>query len=261
MIGDRALVSPRGITARALRLVDRTAFRRSDLVIADTAAQARYFADAFGLPAERVGVCFVGAEDRLFRPGPACGRTSSPCSSSASSSRCTGSRPSSALRLCARTSSSASSEAASSTRCSTTKPENVRHERWAEYERLPDLYRSAGCALGIFGPSAKAARVIPNKAFQALATQTPLITADTPAARELLEDGRDALLVPPADPEALALAVRRLASDPVLGAEIAARGHATYAKNASEDVLGRRWRDLIERLISDHPTGARATAR
>ena len=133
-----------------------------------------------------------------------------------------------------------------------TKPENVRHERWAEYERLPDLYRSAGCALGIFGASAKAARVIPNKAFQALATQTPLITADTPAARELLEDGRDALLVPPADPEALALAVRRLASDPMLGAEIAARGHATYAENASEDVLGRRWRDLIERLISAH---------
>ena len=70
MIGDRALVSPRGITAKALRLVDRTAFGRSDLVIADTAAQARYFADAFGLPAERVGVCFVGAEDRLFLPGP-----------------------------------------------------------------------------------------------------------------------------------------------------------------------------------------------
>ena len=46
--------------------------------------------------------------------------------------------------------------------------------------------------------------MIPNKAFQALACGTPLVTADTPAARELLQDGESALLVPPGDPEALA---------------------------------------------------------
>ena len=48
--------------------------------------------------------------------------------------------------------------------------------------------------------------MIPNKAFQALACGTPLVTADTPAARELLADGESALLVPPGDPEALAAA-------------------------------------------------------
>ena len=50
-------------------MVDRTAFRRSDLVVADTDAHARYFAEAFDLPAERLAVCFVGADDRLFTPG------------------------------------------------------------------------------------------------------------------------------------------------------------------------------------------------
>jgi glycosyltransferase involved in cell wall biosynthesis len=91
--------------------------------------------------------------------------------------------------------------------------------------------------------------VIPNKAFQALACGAPLITADTPAARELLTDGVSALLVPPGDPEALAGAVRRLAGDVELARRIATGGRSAYERQASEPVLGERWRELIERLL------------
>jgi glycosyltransferase involved in cell wall biosynthesis len=103
--------------------------------------------------------------------------------------------------------------------------------------------------LGVFGGSDKAKRVIPNKAFQALACGVPLVTADTPAARELLTDGSDALLVPPADPEALAAAIRRLAADGALAAGIAAGGLETYRARASENVLGRHWRSLVEGVL------------
>jgi glycosyltransferase involved in cell wall biosynthesis len=127
---------------------------------------------------------------------------------------------------------------------------NVRWEPWVAYESLAQLYRSAGCALGIFGTSEKAARVIPNKAFQALATATPLITSDTPASRELLEHDRDALLVPPGDASALAEAVRRLARDSTLRSEIGVHGRATYESHATEEVLGRRWLGLLEKLVS-----------
>jgi glycosyltransferase involved in cell wall biosynthesis len=75
------------------------------------------------------------------------------------------------------------------------------------------------------------------------------VTADTPAARELLADGESALLVPPGDPQGLAAALRRLAGDPELTARLAAGGYATYRGRASEDVLGRRWRGLIEQLL------------
>jgi glycosyltransferase involved in cell wall biosynthesis len=92
--------------------------------------------------------------------------------------------------------------------------------------------------------------VIPNKAFQALACGTPLVTADTPGARELLRDGESALLVAPGEPEALAGALRRLAADPALAERIGAGGHAAYRAHASEDVLGRRWRGLLERLCA-----------
>ena len=104
--------------------------------------------------------------------------------------------------------------------------------------------------------------MIPNKAFQALACGAPLVTADTPAVRELLSDGESALLVPPGDPAALAAALRRLASDPALAEavrrlaadeqlarRIASGGRAAYERNASETVLGERWRGLIEGVL------------
>src|SRR5439155_12304820 len=92
-------------------------------------------------------------------------------------------------------------------------PANVECVPWVEYDRLPDEYRRAGCALGVFGTGPKAMRVIPNKAFQALACGTPLVTARSPAIAELLVDGESGLLVPAGDPAALASAVRRVAGD------------------------------------------------
>ncbi len=76
--------------------------------------------------------------------------------------------------------------------------------------------------------------MIPNKAFQALACGTPLVTADTPAARELLRDGESALLVPPGDAGALAAALARLAAEPALAASLSAGGLAAYRAQASE---------------------------
>jgi glycosyltransferase involved in cell wall biosynthesis len=249
MVADRRVVSPRSPMATALRMVDRVAFRWADLVVADTAAHGRYFLEHFALTEDRVDVCFVGAEDRLFRPGAR--------DTSAFHALFVGKLIPlhgletilGAAALCPdiefRIVGSGQLDDVLSSRAA-----NVVWDRWTEYERLPDLYRSAGCALGIFGVSEKAARVIPNKAFQALATKTPLITADTPAARELLEHERDALLVPPGRSEALAAAVHRLALDAALRDRIASAGRETYEAHASEEALGHRWRALLERLVA-----------
>jgi glycosyltransferase involved in cell wall biosynthesis len=228
--------------------VDRRAFRRADLVVADTAAQARFFCDEFGLPENRVQVCFVGAEDRLFRPGwqperpfhalfvgkliPLHGLETILAAA----------RIASEIRF--KVVGSGQLESLLADRAA-----NVEWVPWVEYEDLPGEIQAAGCALGIFGTGAKAARVIPNKAFQAIACGTPLVTADTPAARELLVNGVDALLVPPGDAGALANAVRRLAGDAVLRAEIGSGGRATYEARADEATLGLRWRNIVERAI------------
>jgi glycosyltransferase involved in cell wall biosynthesis len=247
LVGDRARFRPGSIAARTLAAIDRRALQAADLVVADTEAGADDLAARGRIPQKRVAVCLVGAEERVFRPG---WQRREPFVAlfvgkliplQGVETVLDAARLAPEIRF--RVVGSGQQEGALEAR-----PANVEWTPWVEYERLPAELHASGCALGIFGTSAKARRVIPNKAFQALACGTPLVTADTRAARELLADGVSALLVPPGDPEALAAAVRRLAGDGALAERIAARGHAVYREQASEAVLGARWRSLLEAL-------------
>jgi glycosyltransferase involved in cell wall biosynthesis len=246
LVADRGRFRPGGLAARALAAIDRRAFAAADLVVADTEAQAQLFRD---LGARKVEVCLVGAEERLFRPGwdPPAEFTALlvgkliPLHGLETILSAARLAPELRFRVVG---------SGQLGRLLDDRPPNVEHVSWVDYELLSFELHRASCALGIFGTSAKAARVIPNKAFQALACGTPLVTADTPAARELLRDGESALLVPAGDPAALAETLRRLAAEPALAAALAAGGLAAYRARASEHVLGGRWRGLLEQLVA-----------
>jgi glycosyltransferase involved in cell wall biosynthesis len=123
------------------------------------------------------------------------------------------------------------------------------------YELLDREIASSAMCLGIFGTSAKAARVVPNKVFQAMAVGRPIVTADTPAAREVLTDGEDAVLVPAGDPGALAEAMIGLASDPERRARLGANAHRRFVETGAPDVVARRFLASLDRL------GDRSAAR
>jgi glycosyltransferase involved in cell wall biosynthesis len=247
-VADRGRFTPTSAVARALRSIDRRALRAADLVVADTEADADFLASLAEIPRSRVEVCLVGAEERVFSPGWA---PADPFEAlfvgkliplHGVETVLEAARLAPELRF--RVVGSGQLEPLLHDR-----PPNVEHVPWLEYEDLPGELHRAGCALGIFGSSEKASRVIPNKVFQALACGTPVVTADTPAARELLADRASALLIPPGDAAALAAAVTRLAEDPSLTRRVANGGLAAYRSRASERVLGERWRSLIESLV------------
>jgi len=96
---------------------------------------------------------------------------------------------------------------------------------WVESETLPKLVADHDVCLGIFGTTAKALRVVPNKVFQGAAAGCVIVTSDTPPQRRLLED--TAVFVPAGDPGALVGALRHLATDRAGVADLraAARRH------------------------------------
>ena len=246
LVADRGRFHPGGVAARILTAIDRAAFRAADLVVADTAANAARLSELTGAPS--IAVCFVGAEERVFRPAwrPPDRFTALfvgkliPLHGVDTVLAAAALAPEIHFRVVGT---------GQLDHLLRERPANVEHVPWIDYERLPHALHRASCALGIFGTSDKARRVIPNKAFQALACGTPLVTADTPAARELLRDGESALLVPAGDPHALAASLRRLATDPALLGALSAGGLDTYRAQASEQVLGIRWRELIRGLL------------
>ena len=248
LVADRGRFAAGSPAARALLHLDRRALAAADLVVADTEANGRFYVEQLGVDPARLRVCLVGAEDDVFHPG-----TPNDVSFHAVFvGKLIPLHGLETILAAARLAPEVPFRIVGSGQLEpllADAPANVEHVPWVDYGALPDELRAAGCALGVFGASEKAARVIPNKAFQALACAVPLVTADTPAARELLTDGVDSILVPRGDPAALAAAVRRLDADPALRRSIGGAGRATYDNRAAEDVLGRRWRAIFEDLV------------
>jgi glycosyltransferase involved in cell wall biosynthesis len=216
LVEVRRRFRPRSTAATVLRAVDSRALRLPDLVVCGTEAEAAYLRD---LGAKRTATIFLGADDSVF-----C-ETWSPT------------YPFSALYV---------TDASADTVEAAMQQVDVPLRVVMPYELLEDdagiTFARAGIVLGSFRDS----RAIPASVFDALATGTPVITADTAAVRELLVDGESALLVPPSDAGSLAQAVRRLAEDEQLRTRLARRGHEVFAERASREVRGAQWRDALD---------------
>lgn len=65
-----------------------------------------------------------------------------------------------------------------------------------------------------------------NALLEAMAAGLPIIATDVGGNREALDDGQAGMLVPPHDPDALSLAIRKLLDDDVLRSQVAAKAKA-----------------------------------
>jgi glycosyltransferase involved in cell wall biosynthesis len=259
---DWQLASKKSLWARLCRFADRAACRLATLVLVDTEAQQKFFCREFGLAREKVCWLYVGADDSLFAPSV------------------TPARPG-ALRVlyvgnyvplhgvpiilqAARLLDGEeiefwligeNHEASGLNDLKDSNSEHLRFFPWMPPHELRDKINESDVCLGIFGTSDKAKRVIPGKAFLALAMGKPLITGDSPAARELLEDGENAILCEMGSAGALADAIRRLQKDVSLRQQIGEEGRKLFQKKCRPKILGLRLAHLIQAILQRKETG------
>ena len=162
------------VAARRLLRWEGELFRRSDVVVADTKAHADFFHDAHGVARSQLAVIPVSAEESFFAPQPVRENRrriralfygsfiglQGPQFIAAAAQQVSdvdwtfiGSGP--LLDECRQIAGDCS---------------HVKFVSRVPYETLPAEIGKADVLLGVFGTSAKAGRVIPNKVYQALAS-------------------------------------------------------------------------------------------
>jgi glycosyltransferase involved in cell wall biosynthesis len=208
-------------TPQAQRLLawEKAILSSVDYVIADTQGHAEFFERNFNLPKEKLAVIPVSAEEALFTPAllqPKKGKLEALFFGSFIGLQA----PDvivEAAKLCGApihwTLLGSGPELSRCERLAAGYP-SISFEAYLPYEQLPARIHKADILLGIFGTSDKAARVIPNKVYQALACGRPVITrvSDAYSDRESINE-KGVVQISPGDPLALAEAISQIYDD------------------------------------------------
>jgi glycosyltransferase involved in cell wall biosynthesis len=95
---------------------------------------------------------------------------------------------------------------------------------------------------------------MPNALLEALAAGTPSVATEVPGTLEVARHEREALLVPPGDPVALASALERLLADEALRTRLRSAGWERVAERYDVDRAAERYAATLADAASEAPT-------
>ena len=126
--------------------------------------------------------------------------------------------------------------------------DNIKFIDFMPEKDLPKYISQSDVGLGIFGSSHKAERSIPNKVFQLLAMEKPIITIDCPALRELLTHNESVYFCQKANPSSLADAIKTLKNNNELRSTIAKEGYNIFIKKCTIKSISNDMETVIKSL-------------
>ncbi len=252
---DRQRVHSESVKAKLMYLLDYLALRNANLVLSDTIAHAKYYSCLYNIQFNAFRRVFVGSDDETFYP-----RIYKKENDSFLVMFWGGFIPLQGVKYII--------EAANLLKdygdikfelrgfgqtyyetLEISKSLGVKNitfsPSWIPYSELPGFIAEADVCLGIFGETGKAKRVVPNKAVEALAMRKSLITGDSPAAREVLSSEENCILVPMADPKAIANAILELKQNKKLRVSIAENGYQLFKEKFSPMAVGKELKSVL----------------
>lgn len=127
---------------------------------------------------------------------------------------------------------------------------NVEFIERVSFELLPQLMAEASVCLGIFGDTVRTLHELTNKVIEAMALGAAIITAQNAPVQELLQHEKSAILIPPANAQALADAILRLQADEKLREKIGKTAREIYLQKCSMDNFTREFNAVIDTLLA-----------
>jgi glycosyltransferase involved in cell wall biosynthesis len=246
-VEDRKTTRPGSPRAYYFAFQDFAAVRAADYLVFDTVEHRDYFRERYGARAS-AHVIEVGVDEQIFQPrAPAAARNEGPfqvlfyvsyiplhgIDTIVEAARRLERDPSIQFRVVG----SGQEYPRIRARVDALSLRNLVLEAPVALSEIASQARAADVCLGIFGTTDKAARVVPNKVVQCAALGRPIVTMRCPAIARYFEDGHDARLVPPGDPEALVAAIVALRDDPGQMTRIARGARRTFERHFAEDAL------------------------
>ena len=114
---------------------------------------------------------------------------------------------------------------------------------------MPEALAAADACIAILKPVPMYTTVYPNKVFDYMAAGRPVVLAIGGVIREVVEDARAGVAVPPGDPAALAAAIRSLADDPQKAREMGWNGRRCVEERYDRAALAGKLAKLLEEMV------------
>lgn len=259
LVKDRKLVKEKSLYSKLLWLSDKYSCLISDLVILDTNDHIKYFIKEFGLSKTHFEEVLIGADENIFR------KTKTPkkhrkefvvffhgtfiplqgikyildaaklISSDKSIRFIFAGRGQTFLEM--------------KKYARKLKLSNVNFLGFVKIEKLPSYIEKSDICLGIFGDSEKTQKVIPNKAYEIIASGKPLISGKTPAMEKQFTHGKDVYLCEVSSGKAIADSIKNLKTDKALRLKIGINGYKKFSEKFTSEVIGKKVKEIAEKLL------------
>ena len=257
LVFDKKIVKQDSVAAKLFFWLDRKSCNIADVILLDTNQHIEYFHKTFGIRKDKFRRVLIGADEEIFYPRKTKEHNGFVVEFHG------GFIPLQGVEYIVRAAKllekhkdirfNIIGDGQTFTRCFNLAKKlelnNITFCGWKSLEEIHSYISNADIGLGVFGGTQKTQRVIPNKAYEIIAMKKPLITADTPAVRELFENRKNVYLCKQCNPKAIAKSILNLKNNPELRKRIASEGHKLYKKFCTPAIIGKQLKNICEDLM------------